>query len=60
MAEIKMLNADIDVLIELYRAEKCLWDSGNAHYLDSDLRQAALNRIASQLGRDVTGGKYAI
>ena len=36
-----------------------MWDSSHAHYLDADLRQAALSRIAVQLGHDgVTGGKY--
>ena len=41
-----MQNSDVEFMIELYRAEECLWDSGHANYLDSDLRQAALNRIA--------------
>ena len=56
---VNISNSDTDFLIELYRGEQCLWDSSHAHYLDADLRQAALNRIAVQLGHDgVTGGKY--
>ena len=56
---VNISNSDTDFLIELYREEQCLWDSSNAHYLDADLRQAALNRIAAQLGQEgVTGGKY--
>jgi hypothetical protein len=27
-------NTQIEQLIEMYRAEECLWDSGHAHYLD--------------------------
>ena len=56
---VNISNSDTDFLIELYREEQCLWDSSSAHYLDADLRQAALNRIAAQLGQEgVTGGKY--
>ena len=39
------------LIIELYRSERCLWDSSDADYLDADLRQAALRRIATELGR---------
>jgi len=37
--------------IENNRLERCLWDSSDADYLDADLRQAALQRIATELGR---------
>jgi 6-phosphogluconate dehydrogenase len=60
MADLRLSNTQIEQLIEMYRAEECLWDGGHAHYLDSDLRQAALNRIADQLGRNVNGGSYPI
>ena len=48
---------DIKNLIELYRLERCLWDSSDADYLDADLRQAALRRIATELGRGTTAGR---
>ena len=46
------------LLIELYRSEQSLWDSGHANYLNVDIRQAALRRIAGQLGSGVTNVKY--
>ena len=50
---------DIENLIELYRLERCLWDSSDADYLDldADLRQAALQRFATELGRGTTPGR---
>ena len=48
--------AEIEQLIELYRNERCLWDSNDADYLDADLRQAALQRISTELGLGVTSG----
>ena len=45
---------EIENLIELYRLERCLWDSSDADYLDPDLRQAALQRIATELDRGIT------
>jgi 6-phosphogluconate dehydrogenase len=53
-----MSNADVENLIELYRGEECLWDNSNGHYMDSDMRQAALGRIAAKLGNGITGGRY--
>ena len=49
-------GAEIEHLIELYRNERCLWDSNDADYLDADLRQAALQRISTAFGLDVTSG----
>jgi len=49
-------GAEIEHLIELYRNERCLWDSSDADYLDADLRQAALQRISTGFGLDVTAG----
>ena len=48
---------DIENLIELYRLERCLWDSSDADYLVADLRQAALQRIATELCRGITSGR---
>jgi len=48
----------IELLIELYRAEEGLWDSSNTDYLNMDVRQAALRRIAGRLGSEVTSGNY--
>jgi len=47
---------DIELLIDLYRSEEGLWDSGNANYLNMDVIQAALRRIAGRLASEVTGG----
>jgi len=47
---------DIELLIELYRSKEGLWDSGYANYLNIDVMQAALRRIADRLGSQVTGG----
>jgi len=41
-------GAEIEHLIELYRNERCSWDSSDADYLDADLRQAALQRISTE------------
>ena len=46
------MPVDIELLIELYRSEEGLWDSGNANYLNIDVRQAALRRIAGRLGSE--------
>jgi len=52
---------DIELLIELYRSEEGLWDSGNANYLNTDVMQAALRRIAGRLGSERTSGySYAL
>ena len=59
MNEVRFTNATFEHLIELYTAQECFWDSGNAYCIDQDLRQAVLNRMAGQLGQDVTGGKHA-
>jgi len=48
---------DIENLIELYRLERCLWDSSDADYLDAESRQAALQRSATELGRGITFGR---
>jgi len=40
---------DIELLIELYRSEEGLWHSGNANYLNMDVMQAALRRIAGRV-----------
>jgi len=47
---------DIELFIELYRSKEGLWDSGNANYLNMDVMQAVLRRIAGRLGSEVTGG----
>jgi len=44
---------DIELLIELFKSEEGLWDSGNANYLNMDVVQAALRRIAYRLGSEV-------
>ena len=49
-------DAEIEQLIELYRNERCLWDSSDADYLDADLRQATLQRISTEFGLDVPSG----
>jgi len=46
----------IELFIELYRFEEELWDSGNANYLNMDVMQSALRRIAGRLGSEVKGG----
>jgi len=46
--KVKML-IDIELLIELYRSEKGLWDSDNANYLNMDVMQVALRRIAGRM-----------
>jgi Alcohol dehydrogenase transcription factor Myb/SANT-like len=51
---------DIELLIEVYKSEEGFWDSGNANYLNMDVRQAALRRIAGHLGSNVTGGEYYV
>jgi len=48
---------DIELHILNYRAEE-VWDSGNTNYVNMDVRQAVLRRIAGRLGTEVTGGKY--
>ena len=57
--QIKNLSGqEIENLIELYSwSERCLWDSSDADYLDSDLRQAALQRTATELDRGITSGR---
>jgi len=49
-------GAETEHLIELYRNERCFWDSSDADYPDADLRQAALQRISTEFGLDVTSG----
>jgi len=41
---------DIELLIEL--CKEGIWDSGNANYLNTDVMQAALRRIAGRLGSE--------
>jgi len=47
---------DIELLIELHRSKEGFWDIDNANYLNKDVMQAALRRIAGRLGSEVTGG----
>jgi len=49
-------GAETEHLIELYRNERCFWDSSDADYPDADLRQAAQQRISTEFGLDVTSG----
>ena len=45
-----MNDKGIEVLIDLWRAEECLWNVTSAAFCDLDARKAALERISSKMG----------
>ncbi|XP_033096288.1 uncharacterized protein LOC117100612 [Anneissia japonica] len=51
-------NAEIDVLIDLFQKNPCLWDNKSKTYHDKSIRNAAIQNIALELDTEVKNIKW--